>query len=79
VGRGVDGVNEATRHDVEHLIEEASTLLGLALLEYKASRHHRNEKEAEENTFSGSRHTGYEIEEGVGLIRYAREEAVFQE
>jgi hypothetical protein len=78
-GSCVDGINETAGDDVEHLIEEPSTLLGLALLEYETSGHHWNQKEAEEHVFSGSRHTGYVIEEGVNLIRYAREEAVFQE
>jgi hypothetical protein len=49
------------------------------LLEYETSGHHWNQQEAEEHRFSGSRHTGYEIGEGVNLIRYAHEEAEFQE
>ena len=63
---------------LEHLVEEPSTLLGLALLEYEASGHHWNENEAEEHGFSESRHTGYVFGEGVNLIRYARKAAVFQ-
>ena len=70
--RRVDGVDEAAGDDVEDLVEQASTLLALALLKYEASGHQRNQCEAEEHAFSGSGHTVYLIGEGVNLIRYAR-------
>jgi hypothetical protein len=78
-GRRIDGVDKAAGDDIEDLIKEPSALLGLVLLEYETSGHHWNQQEAEEHRFSGSRHTGYEIGEGVNLIRYAHEEAEFQE
>ena len=53
----VDSIDEARGDDVQDLVEEASALLTFALLEYEASDHQRNQSEAEEQTFSGSRHT----------------------
>jgi hypothetical protein len=48
----VDGINEAIRNDIQHLIQKSGTLLTLTLLEDEASGHDRNEEEAEEHAFS---------------------------
>jgi hypothetical protein len=50
--RSVDGIDEATRNDVQNLVQKSSTLLGLMLLEDETTGHDRDEQEAEENAFS---------------------------
>jgi hypothetical protein len=50
--RGVDGIYEATRNDVQNLVQKSSTLLGLMLLENETTGHDRDEQEAEEDAFS---------------------------
>ena len=56
-GGRIDGIDEAGGDDVQHLVEETRALLTLALLKYEASSHQRNQREAEEQSFSGSGHT----------------------
>jgi len=53
---GVDGIDEAAGYDVENLVEQTSALLALVLLKYEAAGQQRNQSEAEEQAFSGSRH-----------------------
>jgi len=53
----VDSVNEAGGHDIENLVEQTSALLALVLLKYEASGHQWNQREAEQQTLSGSGHT----------------------
>ena len=55
-GRRVDGIDEAGRDDVQDLVEEPGALLAFTLLKYEASDHERDQDEAEEQSFSGSRH-----------------------
>jgi hypothetical protein len=45
------------------LVEKASALLTLALLKYEAAGHQRNQSEADEQRFPGSRHTVWLEEE----------------
>src|SRR5687767_2820764 len=52
--RLVNGIDEAARDDVEHLIEQAGTLLGALLLEHETTRNERDEHEAYEEAFRGS-------------------------
>jgi hypothetical protein len=56
-GRGVDCIDEPAGYDVEDLVEQTSTLLALVLLKYEAAGQQRNQSEAEQQAFSGSRHT----------------------
>src|ERR1700730_1615337 len=56
-GCGIDCVDEAAGYDVEDLVEQTSALLALVLLKYEAAGQQRNQSEAEEQAFSGSRHT----------------------
>jgi hypothetical protein len=51
-GRGIDGIDEPGRDDIEHLIQQAGALLALTLLDYEASGYQRNQDEAEEDAFS---------------------------
>ena len=53
----IDCIDEAGGDNVQNLIEQASTLLALALLKHEAADHQWNKSEAEQQTFSGSRHT----------------------
>jgi hypothetical protein len=45
----IDGIDESGRDDAEHLIEEARTLLGLALLKYEAASQDGNQQQADEH------------------------------
>jgi hypothetical protein len=56
---GIDCIHETGRDNIEHLVQESSTLLALALLEYETSGHHWNQDKTEKHGFSGSRHTAF--------------------